>query len=58
MKATNQKSKIKALPFFRIVQQFAFLHDLPFFFYTDQLQVIKFYEESLKRAGGNYEGNA
>lgn len=48
-------TKTKALPFFRIIQQFAFLNGLPFFFYSDQLKAIRFYYDSLKRAGGRYE---
>jgi hypothetical protein len=60
----NHKSKktntpgMKAVPYFGTVQQFAFLNDLPFFLYNDQLKVIGLYQESLKRASGYYERNS
>lgn len=60
----NRKSKktnnpgMKAVPFFRTVQQFAFLNDLPFFLYNDQLKVIGLYKESLQRVNSYYERNS
>lgn len=49
---TEKTSKgIKAVPFFRAMYQFAFLNDLPFFTYNDQLQVINIYKDSIKKAG-------
>lgn len=51
----NQNAKkaevkgLKAIPFLKLVQQFAFLNDLPFTFWKDQRAAITLYCESLKQ---------
>lgn len=46
---------MKAVPFFLIVKQYAFLTDLPFFTLKQMRAAMSLYKQSIEKAA-NYEG--